>query len=156
MGGATWVRLASILIACGAAAVGVRAASSSGASGIEGAPGTPSSPASTWQGEVTSNDGTYLLRYQILPEDFEVGDLFEMRVEVQRADGAPVSETLTVDARMPEHGHGMNREPVVERAPEGDFEAQNLLFHMPGYWEVYLDLTRGAVTERAQFSMDLE
>ncbi len=143
------LRLASILLACVAAGLGVRAASSTG-SGPEPQLG------SSWQFVVTSNDGTYQVRYRVDPSDFEVGDLFAMRVEVERADGAPFEAQLAVDARMPEHGHGMNREPVVERASEGAFEVQNLLFHMPGYWEVYLDLTRGAVTERAQFSLDLE
>ena len=115
---------------------------------------TRSSPAPAGRGEVTGNDGPYRLRYQTRPGDCEVGGLCEMRVEVQRADGAPVSETLTVDARMPEHGHGMNREPVDERAPEGGFEAPNPLFHMPGYWEAYLARPRGPVTARAQFPMD--
>lgn len=118
------------------------------------------SAAPAWA-EVTSNDGTYVVRYRVAPEDFEVGDLFGLTVDVRRADGAPLAASLAVDARMPEHGHGMNREPIVGGRADGEagggrFEAENLLFHMPGYWEVYLDLTRGAVTERAQFSIDLE
>ena len=106
--------------------------------------------------EVESNDGTYLVSYRIVPEDFEVGDLFGVEVEVRRADGEPVTASLAVDARMPEHGHGMNREPLVEAGGEGRFSATNLMFHMPGYWELYLDLTRGAVTERAQAPLELE
>ncbi len=106
--------------------------------------------------ELESNDGTYLVTCRVVPADFEVGDLFGLEVLVRRADGEPVAADLAVDARMPEHGHGMNREPVVEARGEGRFEASNLMFHMPGYWELYLDLTRGAVTERAQAPLELE
>lgn len=113
-------------------------------------------PDAAWQSELTSHDGTYVVRCRIEPEDFEVGDMFELRVEVRRADGEALDAQLAVDARMPEHGHGMNREPIIARGDGGGFTAENLLFHMPGYWEVYLDLTRGAVTERTQFSLDLE
>lgn len=106
--------------------------------------------------ELESHDGTYTVTCRIVPEDFEVGDLFGLELEVRRADGEPVTATLAVDARMPEHGHGMNREPIVEARGGGRFEASNLMFHMPGYWELYLDLTRGAVTERAQAPLELE
>jgi hypothetical protein len=62
---------------------------------------------------------------------------------------------LSVDAAMPEHGHGMNRVPRIE-AGDGHFRAEGLLFHMPGKWELYFDVTQGAVTERAQTIILLE
>ena len=57
---------------------------------------------------------------------------------------------------MPEHGHGMNRVPKVAPRPDGGFHAEGLLFHMPGRWELYFDVTQGAVTERAQTDVFLE
>jgi len=62
---------------------------------------------------------------------------------------------LSVDAAMPEHGHGMNRVPRIETG-DGHFRAEGLLFHMPGKWELYFDVTQGAVTERAQTIILLE
>jgi len=49
--------------------------------------------------------------------------------------------SLSADAAMPHHGHGMNLKPST-RAPEpnGDRIAGPMLFHMPGAWEVYFDL----------------
>jgi len=105
---------------------------------------------------VVSNDSTYAVTYSVLTEEVEMAELFSIRLRVERLDGEPGRPELAVDARMPEHGHGMNREPRVERLEDGSFEATNLLFHMPGYWEVYLDLTEGALTERAQFSIELD
>ena len=57
---------------------------------------------------------------------------------------------------MPEHGHGMNRVPRIEAKGGGRFRAEGLLFHMPGKWELYFDVTRGALTERAQADVHLE
>ena len=73
------------------------------------------------------------------------------------APGAPRADVgLAVDAAMPEHGHGMNRVPKVAPRPDGGFHAEGLLFHMPGRWELYFDVTQGAVTERAQTDVVLE
>ncbi|MCC7012414.1 MAG: hypothetical protein IT454_07640 [Planctomycetes bacterium] len=57
---------------------------------------------------------------------------------------------LAVDAAMPEHGHGMNRVPRISRADDGHFVVEGMYFHMTGHWELYFDITLGAVTERAQ------
>ena len=73
------------------------------------------------------------------------------------APDAPRADVeLAVDAAMPEHGHGMNRVPKVGARPDGGFHAEGLLFHMPGKWQLYFDVTRGAVTERAQADVVLE
>ena len=106
--------------------------------------------------ELVSNDGAYRVRYAMEPAELEVRELFELRVEVTRTDGAAGQLELAVDARMPEHGHGMNREPLVRSEGAGEFLVSNLLFHMPGLWELYFDVTEGALTERAQVSLELE
>jgi hypothetical protein len=31
-----------------------------------------------------------------------------------------------------------------------------MLFHMPGHWELYFDISRGGTSERAQFDIDLK
>jgi hypothetical protein len=62
---------------------------------------------------------------------------------------------LAVDASMPEHQHGMTRRPIVKRTENGGFRVEGLLFHMPGRWELYFDVTRAAITERAQVTMEL-
>jgi hypothetical protein len=49
----------------------------------------------------------------------------------------------------------MNRVPEVTRAGDG-FLVGGMLFHMPGRWELYLDVTEGALTERAQLEVLLD
>lgn len=106
--------------------------------------------------EVVSNDGTYRLSWKSDPEVIEFGERFELEVKAERTDGEPLGTSLAFDARMPEHGHGMNREPEVEDLGGGHFKIGGLLFHMPGYWELYFDFTAGAITERAQAPLEID
>jgi hypothetical protein len=57
---------------------------------------------------------------------------------------------------MPQHGHGMNVAPTVKRTGEGTFRVDGMLFHMPGYWELYFDLGSAGTLERTQGSVTLE
>jgi hypothetical protein len=63
---------------------------------------------------------------------------------------------LVVDADMPEHLHGVNRAPRATRRADGTFRVENLYLHMPGWWEIYLDVAESPWTERAQLRLDLE
>jgi hypothetical protein len=116
---------------------------------------TQEAEAATWS-ELESNDESYQLRWRSEPERIEFGEHFEVFVQVSRSDGEPMQASLRFDARMPEHGHGMNREPEIESQGPGEFRVSGLLFHMPGYWELYFDWTRAAITERAQVSVDVD
>jgi hypothetical protein len=60
----------------------------------------------------------------------------------------PADATLArVDATMPEHKHGMNYRPSVKATGAGRWRAEGLMFHMPGRWELRLDVQAGGRTE---------
>jgi hypothetical protein len=109
---------------------------------------------------VISNAGAYLVTYETDPPAIPMNEPFTIRVRLfEQATGrvVPADEiALAVDARMPEHFHGMNRVPVISRDGSADFTATGMLFHMHGSWELYFDITRGGVTERAQTRVELE
>ena len=65
-------------------------------------------------------------------------------------------EVVVIDARMPGHGHGMIYDVSAELTGSGTYIARGMLFHMTGHWELYVDITDGAWTERAQFDIELE
>lgn len=116
---------------------------------------------SPWDGarEVLSNGQGYLVRFAASLEPIPDNEVFELAVWVfdPAAPEAPLSDVaLAADAGMPEHGHGMNRVPEVARRADGGFDVTGMLFHMGGSWELYLDVTRGAITERAQTRVELE
>jgi len=111
------------------------------------------------QKEVTSNAGAWHVVYECRPEVVPLNETFGLAVRVYEdaARTRPAAGVeLTVDARMPHHGHGMRREPTVSRAGPGRYEVEGMLLHMPGYWELYFDVTRGAVTERAQDALEVD
>jgi hypothetical protein len=105
-----------------------------------------------------SNAATFELAVRHTPAELPLNEEFEVRFELLDSDGQQLEiglEDISVDADMPEHGHGMTVRPSLRR--EGDeFVAGPMLFHMGGMWEVYVDVRRGALTERAQVTWTLE
>ena len=122
-------------------------------------PAPPAKPAWTSEHALTSNAGAYVVRVKPAPDAIPDNEPFQLEVWVARAarpDALCTDVKLTLDAAMPEHGHGMNRVPRITRQGDGHFLVEGLLFHMTGRWELYFDVTRGAVTERAQCDVVLE
>ena len=108
---------------------------------------------------VESNDGSYLVWFRTDPKEIPLNEPFDMEVRVQVLGAKPTpsaSLALRADAAMPAHQHGMNRVPVVTPRGKDGFHVSGMLFHMPGHWELYFDVTRGAMTERAQVDIQLE
>lgn len=130
-----------------------------GSKHAEVAPAAPEAPA-PWLGarEVASNGGTYLVRWRSEPAEIPRGPLFAIEAWVfeARAPDAPLPDVeLVVDAAMPEHLHGMNRVPTIARSGAG-FRVEGMKLHMPGNWELYFDVARGPIVERAQERFELE
>jgi hypothetical protein len=106
-----------------------------------------------------SSDGSYWVVYRALPNDVPVNSEFAVEFYVTHTDVRDVliaPETVTVDARMPGHGHGMLYDVSTARTQGGTYATPGMLFHMTGHWELYVDITLGPWTERAQFDIDLE
>ena len=101
--------------------------------------------------------------------------MFGLVYEAAQPDHLAEMVALSVEAAMPEHGHGLVQLPRVkavgapiarERLPDhslvhgavgnGRFQVDGMRFHMPGRWEIYFDIGRGAGTERAQIELWLD
>ncbi len=71
-------------------------------------------------------------------------------------DGQPLAgPRLELRARMPEHGHGLVREPTVTDQGHGRYRVDNLLLHMRGLWQLDFAVTEGLVGDRARFELTL-
>lgn len=102
---------------------------------------------------------TYRIEFSAEPSPIGTSAPFLLHVNVTRAStGEPVGDesSLVVDAAMPEHRHGMNTQPRVSRVGRGQFDVEGMILHMPGRWEIYFDVTEGAVTRRATLQLELE
>ena len=113
-------------------------------------------PATSGKRQVDSNGGSYSVTVESTPSPIPMNAVFDLRVAVAAKSGSADGASVQVDARMPAHGHGMNRVPKITRQVDGSIKAEGMLFHMPGHWELYVDIAQGGKTERAQFDIDLK
>jgi hypothetical protein len=88
--------------------------------------------------------GSAQLAWQVSGEPITVGRHVALEVQVCPPDAV----LLRVDAVMPEHRHGMNYRPSVKALGPGRWRVEGLLFHMPGRWELRLDVQSAGRTDR--------
>ena len=116
-------------------------------------PGMPTLVASPVANTVASNDGQYSFYWVPKPNPVPLNRFFAIDVQVLDMAGNPVTPemaSLTVDAGMPQHGHGMNHVPRIKSQPNGTWLAEGMLMHMPGNWQLYFDLEVDGVSHRGQ------
>ncbi len=80
------------------------------------------------------------LVYRTLPEPIPVARHFTIEFALCPLGSAALPAQVRVDARMPEHQHGMNYQPSVTALGNGRYRAEGLMFHMPGRWELTFEL----------------
>ena len=88
-------------------------------------------------------------------EPIQVGKHFALEVAACAKPGNPQPETLSVNATMPEHGHGMNYVPSVTKLGPGHWRAEGLMFHMQGKWELVFELRSKDISDVLRSSFDL-
>ena len=129
------------------------------AAACEGCGSSESTPQSDLIGarSLESNGGSYTLSYSCKPDPIPLNEPFDLRFRIVPRQ-ALENETLSlaVEAQMPEHFHGMNRKPDIRPLGDGTFVASGMLFHMPGHWQIHIDITRRGITERAQCDLSLK
>ncbi len=97
----------------------------------------------------------YTVAYRTSPAKIAVAGHFSMEIAVCAKAGAPLPDALRIDARMPEHGHGMNYTVTVTPRGRGRFKAAGLMFHMPGRWELVFEVRSGDAPERVIHNITL-
>jgi hypothetical protein len=104
-------------------------------------------------------DSAYFVRCTPRPRPIPVNQIFSMEVGVFRDARLtrPASAVrVHADADMPEHGHGMTLAPRVARIGDGTFRVEGMLMHMPGAWEIYIDVEDDGRTSRATFPVEVQ
>lgn len=98
--------------------------------------------------ERMSADGT-TVAYKTTPARIEVGKPFSIEVVacLHGADRTAPSK-IRVDAGMPAHGHGMNYTPGERRIGPGHAAFDGFVFHMPGTWQITVDVYDGDKRQR--------
>ncbi|QDU69564.1 FixH family protein [Engelhardtia mirabilis] len=100
-------------------------------------------------------DGATRVRWRGVEGETPTNRLFALELEL--LDGAePVTGAeVGVSAFMPDHGHGMNYVPQTTELGAGHYRVEGMLLHMPGFWQLHVDVVRGGIASRATFDLDL-
>ncbi len=95
---------------------------------------------STWSAESSSYRLQLLSASPLLPERGSNEWLVELTSKTNESlDSCEVNAT----PYMPEHGHGAPAQPQVMKTPQSDYLIQEILFTMPGLWELTFDIQCG-------------
>jgi hypothetical protein len=111
--------------------------------------------------------GAYKVALELVPDPPPLSELFEVKVTLTDPQtGAPIPDaTVSVDAQMPQHGHGMSTDPIDDPGqcdaagacvhPDGVYRTTGMKFHMPGKWSVSVDVIGPRGTERLVLPYEL-
>jgi hypothetical protein len=119
------------------------------------------------RGAQTIESEHYVLAYRTQPAKIVVSKHFSIDFVTCAKGNAPAPDGVSVDAFMPEHGHGMNYKAAVKPAGSDNkaaskpvksprFRADGLMFHMPGRWDLTFDVQGAGKTERLTRSIVIE
>lgn len=99
----------------------------------------------------TLSQGAVQVAWWAEPALITVGQPFVLQLQL-----CPVgAQLLRVDATMPEHRHGMNYKPSLKPLGGGRWQAEGLLWHMAGRWELRLDVRNAGTEHRLLQSVTL-
>lgn len=104
---------------------------------------------------VATRYGTLQASYDTDFLEVPLNGVHSWRLSLQDKRGQPVTGAdIDLTADMPEHLHGMTTTPLVqETETPGFYLVRGMNFHMPGYWEVTLDISQAGSRHLLRFNL---
>ena len=106
-----------------------------------------------------TDGSSYYVSYETTPETIPFNEEFSVLVSVFETEemlNQLTDITVDVDATMPAHGHGMNIEPIMTGPNDGIFQADGLLWHMEGEWELVLSTVAHGIFRSSPFFLAIQ
>ncbi|MEM8542029.1 MAG: FixH family protein [Pseudomonadota bacterium] len=91
-----------------------------------------------WQEMATEVSTDLTVAAKIPAQPIKTGARFS--IDVMVCGETMKAAKVEMDATMPAHKHGMNYIPEVKKLSPEQFQATGMFFHMPGQWQVTVDL----------------
>ncbi len=97
-------------------------------------------PEDDWR-EAASPDGTYRLAWRTPNGEIPKNEEFTLELLLERKGEPASGAALSVRGWMPDHQHGMARQPRVSELGGGRYRVDGMLLHMRGHWQLFFDVT---------------
>jgi hypothetical protein len=106
---------------------------------------------------VMSGKGLFKVSYESELNPIAVNRFHGWRLTVKTPGGEPVTGAeISVEGRMPEHGHGLPTQPfVTQELPGGVYLVEGMKFQMPGWWVVNFHIKAGEKEDTVTFNLRL-
>lgn len=87
----------------------------------------------------------------------DINKIHSWLLRVDDADGNPLKgAAIQVIGGMPEHDHGLPTQPqITAETKEGEYLLEGVRFHMPGKWQLDIEISYGSTTETASTEFSL-
>ena len=117
----------------------------------------PPSQSAGQPSEFASEFGLFTVSYRVDDGAIPLNRLHTWTIHVEDADGQPVTGAqISVDGRMPAHGHGLPTQPAVTAdLGGGNYRVEGLRFQMVGEWVVDFTIQAAGRTDTAAVSFTL-
>lgn len=92
-----------------------------------------------WTAMQVEQDQPATIALKLPPMPVRIGERFSIDILVC-AGPQPGTGNIRLDATMPAHKHGMNYKPVIEAVADNIYRGSGMFFHMPGEWQISVDL----------------
>ncbi len=105
-----------------------------------------------------SRAGTYLLKWRPVGGEVPKNKHFEIDLWLFKASDPPEpfgGAKIATRGWMPDHGHGMVRQPRSQSMGAGHYRIQGMLLHMGGFWQIFFDVVVDGQAESTQFDLTL-
>lgn len=117
-------------------------------------PGAAEALGPDWR-SLTSPAGDATLAWRPLEGVIPRNQDFALEVRLSGRDGPLAGAPIHVRGWMPEHGHGLIRQPLVLDRGDGTYLVEGVLLHMRGAWQLTFDVLIGAETRVFTFELEL-
>ena len=116
----------------------------------------PSNEANALPREMLTEQGHFRVTLTGMGSGLAVG-LNRYQLELESLTNVPHSMlNITVQPWMPDHGHGSDREPTVQFVADHIYAIDNVVYTMPGLWELRVGIASQTVTDTIVFELDVE
>ncbi len=104
----------------------------------------------------TVENSDFRILFKPDPNPIAVSVPFSLHLIICDKEGQPYDGKVNVDATMPMHMHGMYGTPKVVKHSPGSYQANGMMFQMPGMWQYKFQLKQDGKKHEILFDQQIK